>query len=99
MRTVHKFSLDIGYTLVEMPENAKIIHVGEQYGQLQLWAEVDPNEPQTHRHFRVYGTGHPIDDVMHLDVQHIGTAIMQGGDFVAHIYEATAQPEQEKQES
>lgn len=88
MRTVHKFNLSIGETVIDLPLSAKPVHVCEQYGQLQLWVETIPGEPTFERHYRVFGTGHPIDDFQGLEITHVGTALMEGGSFVAHVYQA-----------
>ncbi len=70
----------------EMPENARIIHVGEQGGAIMLWVEAkipmsgDPPIRQVRRIFRVHGTGHPITVG-----EYVGTAIMSP--LVWHVYE------------
>ena len=90
MRTVHKFELAIGTTTLHLPPDAVCLHVGNQFEKLCLWVELDPacpdiaNEP---RDFRVFGTGHPIDDFVGMEITYVGTAILQGGAFVAHVYQ------------
>lgn len=88
MRTVHKFNLNLGETTIDLPLSAKPVYVGEQYGQLQLWVETMLGEPTFERHYRVFGTGHPIDDFEGLEISYVGTVIMDGGAFVAHVYQA-----------
>jgi len=88
MRVVHKFNLNIGETVIDLPTSAKTLHVEQQYGQLQLWVETTPGEPTFERHYRVFGTGHPIDEVAGLEITYVGTALMEGGAFVAHVYQA-----------
>jgi len=88
MRTVHKFNLGLGETVIDLPLSAKLVHVGEQFGELKMWVETIPGEPTFPRSFRVFGTGHPIDDLEGLQITHVGTAIMQGGAFLAHVYQA-----------
>ena len=89
MKVVQKFNLNIGETTIDLPLSAKIIHVGEQFGQLQLWVETTPGEPTSPRYYRVFNTGQTIDNIMGLEICHVGTAIMDGGSYVAHVYQAT----------
>ena len=91
MKTVHKYHLNIGETVIHLPLAAIPVHVGEQFGELQMWVELNPAEAQVDRHFRVFGTGHPIDGCEHMLITYVGTAIMQGGSFVLHVYEGAAQ--------
>ncbi len=89
MRTVHKFELTIGTTTLYLPPDARCLHVGNQYENLCLWVELDPHCAEANKRpfdFRVFGTGHQIDDFAGLDVAYIGTALLQGGSFVAHVY-------------
>ena len=93
MRVVHKFHLEIGETILSIPANAEIVHVAEQIGELQMWVELNPSAPKINRFFRVFCTGHPIDDIQDqlgftLRPKYVGTALMAGSAFVAHIYEA-----------
>ena len=69
--------------VIEMPYDSEIIHIGEQNGQLTLWALVDENEEQKEqRAVLVYGTGHPI--IFGPAHRHVGTA--QVGPFVWHVF-------------
>ncbi len=97
MRTVHKFSLNLGETVIDLPLSAKPIYVGEQFGELQLWVETTPGKPTFPRSFRIFSTGHPIDDLEDLQITHVGSAIMQGGTFLAHVYQAI--PDEHKEPS
>ena len=96
MRTIHKYRLDIqDMQMVVMPEGAKVLHVDVQgepgplgmrcEGYLCLWAEVDTLAPKVDRMVYITGTGHPI---IHVDpeVQHVGSALMFGGQLVWHVY-------------
>jgi hypothetical protein len=85
MRTIHKFPLEITDEQgVSMPVGAELLAVAEQNGQLVLWAEVFPNNPNESKVIRVVGTGNPFPD--HLSYLHIGTVVMSNG-FVWHVYE------------
>lgn len=85
MRTIYKYPIQFGWNGISLPLEAEIVHIGEQYGQLQMWVEQDPNRPMTQRQFNVYGTGHPI---YNSNEHHLATVIT--GDFVWHIYENIA---------
>lgn len=41
-----------------LPRGAEVIHVGEQSGQVQLWALVDPDAPPEMVELCIVGTGH-----------------------------------------
>lgn len=71
---------------IEMPRGAQVLTVQEQFGELRLWALVDPTEPTVERAIRMAGTGHPID------AGHVGRYIstVQQGSFVWHFFEMGA---------
>lgn len=69
----------------EMPLGAKIIHVGQQYDKLVLWAHVDPYAPKERRMFAACYTGGaaPEND----DGRFLGTVLLAQGEFVLHVFE------------
>lgn len=71
-------------TEVEMPKRAKIIHFASQHGMPYIWALVNPEAPKEIRKFKVYGTGHEINDKI---ISHIGTVLVAGGNLVFHAFE------------
>lgn len=97
MKTVWKFDLPVGDETyhIPMPKGAKVLKVGHQGnpGLLQIWCEVVPINDTEPRRFRVYGTGHLMED--HLEwvdtvpimpeESHVGTL----GPLVWNIYEVT----------
>lgn len=90
MRTIWKGVLKIdpfcvSFTQVlRMPENANLVHVAKQDGDISLWFEVDPNLPLREKKFQIFGTGTgPIG--FHLTYR--GTALLSNGALVLHIYE------------
>jgi len=85
MNTIWKFEVPIldEFTL-RMPEGAKVLSVGEQWGTLVLWALVDPTAECVDKRFAVRGTGHPTHDLSAED--YIGTAITGGGSLVWHVF-------------
>lgn len=70
---------------VTMPEGAELLSVHEQWGELQLWALLDPTRPSEIRQFRIFGTGYPIDNVDNLHF--VGTALLEQGSLVFHVFE------------
>jgi hypothetical protein len=69
MKTIYKYELNYGKTVIDMPEGARVVHFGMavplssvvadefQGAYLYLWAEVDLDMPEKRRTFNVYGTG------------------------------------------
>ncbi len=85
--TIWKFQFDIGDAVeIEMPgDDAHILHVECQMGFPCVWAMVDPEKALVTRRFRLFGTGHPITDVVG---KHVGT--FQQGPLVWHMFEEPA---------
>jgi hypothetical protein len=89
MKTIWKFTLQPDSLTLRMPLEAKILHVDEQHGKICLWAEVDDDLPEEERIFEIFGTGHKMIEQMGISREYIGTAKMQGGSFIFHVYEYT----------
>lgn len=82
MRTIWKFVLRItDEQSIDMPEGGCPMSVGEQNGNLVLWAEVDASRPTRAFPIRIVGTGNPFSG----EVIHIGTVPMSNG-LVWHVY-------------
>lgn len=84
MRTVHKYQLDGGLTVITAPEGAQWLHMADQHGNLVIWAEVDTDRPGAEHRIWVAGTGHPLPD---LPIRYIDSAVCDGGNYVFHAYE------------
>ena len=85
MRTIWKFKLEITDTqVVSMPDGAVVLSVGlDPFGDLCLWAVVDPSRPKKPESFTIFGTGNPAPNT--LDRRgFIGTVVMKS--FVWHVY-------------
>jgi hypothetical protein len=76
--------------VVSMPEGAIILHVGEQQGQLCLWALIVPDAPKVDRHIIIRGTGR---DLPHDVGPYIGSVLMHGGSLVLHVFGAAVPPD------
>lgn len=92
MKEVWKYPIDTTAIAdnqeIKIPIGSKLVHTGLQEKTICLWFEVNPKEKlYDARSFRVYGTGHPIENG-----SYIGTVIwpsITGTQFVWHIYETT----------
>ena len=80
-----KFTLhERGSRILEMPRGADLLHVGDQLGALQLWAQCEETEHVETRLFAVLYTG--FDEVPE-NAEYLGTVISSGGNIVRHVYE------------
>ncbi len=80
--TTYKYFIPIGDLVrIELPEGSKLLHIGAQGPGIYAWFLVLPENPDTERIFRVYGTGHYIEQSW----EHRGT--VQIGEFVWHVFE------------
>jgi len=86
MKTIWKFPVSMTDSIgIEMPVGARVLTVQVQHGQPYIWVEVDPEAQKEHRSFRLFGTGHPIEEGFVLD--YVGTFQMHDGGLVFHLYE------------
>lgn len=106
MITIHKYPFATSDKVqLQMPEDAEVLHAGEQHGQICLWAKVDTDKPLVKRTFLMFGTGHSLDvletvavsskNVMRVGYsrpKYVGTVFEAGGHLVWHIYDAGEQP-------
>lgn len=87
--TVHKAILSWNdYQVHPIPIGAKFLHVADQNGSLCVWYLCNPSNVPNSRTFRVIGTGQSlnvVDNSMN-NLQHVGTALMAGGQFVLHVF-------------
>lgn len=84
MDTIYKYELVIDDVQhIPLPSGAKCLHVAMQNGHLCLWAQVNTTRELVNRFFRIYGTGHPMQDPAS---RYIGT--VQDGPLVWHVFEA-----------
>lgn len=82
MKTVYKYPVPRRAPKFEimMPELLKIIRVGFQNEELQMWAEVLKDSRQSAVRFAAFGTGQDIPN----DAVHVAT--YDDGPFVLHLY-------------
>lgn len=93
MRAVFKYSLAVvAEQTLSLPADAKLLHVDQQSGDLQLWALIDPQLPQdrtTYRTIMIVGTGH-MTDIPENRLKYINTFMINDGVFVFHAFEVMA---------
>ena len=86
--TIWKFTLSSSAPTIEMPADARILSVQSQFGDVCLWAMVDPDATKAVRQFRIFGTGQPISEPERPKrLSFIGTVQVSGGQFVWHVFE------------
>jgi hypothetical protein len=85
MNTIFKYTLKPEIEL-ELPENAELLSVGAQGDEAVLWARVDPDAPKVNRHFRVFGTGHPMPD--DVELEYVGTIQFSHGACAGLVFHA-----------
>jgi len=84
MKTIYKYRVPMpGPADIRMPQGAIVLSFQTQNGAPFIWALVDEDEPVAVKELRMYGTGHPVEDVGSL--KFIGTT--QQGPFVWHLFE------------
>lgn len=71
---------------IEMPKDARLLHVDVQRMEACLWALVDPDAGTEMRHFQLVGTGHR--EVASADAhRHVGSVLLADGALVFHLFE------------
>jgi len=68
---------------VQMPEEAVIVHVGEQRGTLMAWAVVDPDVPLVDRVFHIVMTG---GVVKHEPDESFAQTVLMSTGIVVHVF-------------
>ena len=88
MKQIWKYMFDTNETqrTWNIPKGTMILHVREQHGRPCIWALVETECELETRTFALTGTGTFIDFDTAKAV-YLGTAFMDNGDFVFHIFE------------
>lgn len=83
---IHKYRVEpVDKAKITMPRGAVLLSVAEQYGEIVVWAWVDPDVPMVTRNLYVVGTGSPADHIA--DLPFVGTVVMMSGTLVLHIFD------------
>jgi hypothetical protein len=88
-QVIWKFTLKLegGVQTMMAPRDAEILCAREQHEQVCVWFRGDPTALQTERQIAIVGTGHPAP--MRDESRYLGTAMLDGGDLVLHVFERT----------
>ena len=92
MITVAQFALKLAHTqVIDMPRGAKLRSVGLQFGDLWLYAEVDTDQVNEKREFRIVNTGQEVrlSQESPRSLVYVNSVSLEsaGRVFVWHIYE------------
>ena len=94
MRTIYEYTLNNSYewenTIIELPINSKILCAREQGDDVCIWIELDQFETKKEKHeFKLFTTGQSIPEGLAISEKYnyIGTASLQHGNFIVHVYE------------
>lgn len=90
MKTIHKYEVLLeGAFSLRMPKEAVILSFQCQLGVPCIWAKINTAHINEDRHFRVYGTGHPIANIpKDVGLHYIGTVQQsQTPALVWHLFE------------
>lgn len=93
MKTIHRFPLQIADNVcVPMPQGAKILsaevkimHHRDANPVIDIYAMVDTAQPAVPRAFRIYGTGHPLDEGVF--ETYVGTVQVAMGSLMFHVFD------------
>jgi len=76
--SVYKYPME--YTerqVVELPEGAEILHVGDQLGTVCVWAKINPDLPANKKYMvTIVGTGQPCPEDLD-ECTFLGTVVQQ----------------------
>lgn len=89
---IHKYEIDITNLLsngtyeIYMPKNPSILSCQKQKDKLVVWAIVDIDEPKVKKTFKLYGTGHIMDEEKDDNIEvYIGT-VQFNDELVLHVF-------------
>jgi hypothetical protein len=87
MKRIYKYPIPITdeFTL-ELPIGAEILTFQTQHNKPHIWALIDPEREFETVGFRLFGTGHPVEDADTL--KYIGTTQTEGGLLVWHLFKS-----------
>lgn len=89
MKRIYKYELSPNSPQsIDLPEGAQILTAQGQHGRnVCLWALVDPERPKEKRYFEVFATGESVHEDMGVERRYIGTAQLEGGLLIFHVFE------------
>lgn len=85
MTTIWKTVLaSSGVKQIMVPAGSEMLCAREQFEHICVWYRCKPTAPFEPRSLAVVATGEPSPDA---DGRYLGTAILQGGNLVFHVFE------------
>lgn len=84
MNIVYKYPIKFGLNSLHLPVGAQFLHFAGGHGSFMAWFEVDASAESNVRNFKIFGTGHHLENVLN----YLSTVIDEG--FVWHLYEVAA---------
>ena len=85
MALIHKYTLQGGNNLIQLPATAQVLSVKFQRSRPCMWVKLDPKEKTVEREFLMVGTGEFITNYGKLDF--IDTILTANHMYVFHIFE------------
>ena len=87
MRTIWKYHLSFGSGNLELPVDAKPLHLDFQGADLCLWVELDPdNMNRRYMSYMVLGTEHTFPEELLDHVKYFKSCIDWSKTLVLHVY-------------
>lgn len=88
---IYKYPLEItDIQYIAMPVDSRILSVGNQYGNVTLWAKVATEDqgatPMSLVRIGIFGTGNILPDDL-AGAIFIGTVITENGQLIWHVWE------------
>jgi len=91
MNQVWKYIIKPDKLEYEIPQGGIVLVVGEQFGEICIWVEVNPLSEKEKRLFKAYGTGFNINEGVGVSRTYHGSAKLELGYLVFHVYEYTTE--------
>lgn len=87
MQAIFKYRLEIPLTVIDMPDEAQLLHVHEQDGDPFLWALIDNDKPHRPRQILTVGTGWQtqLETMAGDSIPYVGTSHI--GPYVWHTFD------------
>lgn len=81
---VLKTTLDEGMNVITAPEDARIVHVGNQDENVTVWYATEEPVETKDFNFEVVQTGEVVG--LSFPFDYVGTVLLAGGTYVLHIF-------------
>lgn len=87
MLSIYKYGIEPKNEItIELPMGAKVLNIQMQHNVPQIWCLVDPSAEMEKRSFRLFGTGHEINESGE-NLLYINTFQMYEDNLVFHLFE------------